>query len=287
MIVDVRSPPVEISGFNGWLHTFCFDAAILIAKHLLDGLTIITSMMRREICSGFHIDPRTVGVWTSGVSTDFFYPAPLDSARAKTLREEMGLTGKFVILYHGVLTSKRGVFEAAASLKLLDARYRQIVLLILGKGPAHTAIVEASRKEIEEGRIIFHDPVDYEQIPHYISMCDIGIVPLPDIPEWRCQCPLNLLECLSMGKVVVATNIPANREVAGESKCVIYAANAEPREFAKAIAYAFDNRNMLHTWGAYCRTIVEKRYAWTQVARNLDRYLSTLGQSHVPKITLA
>src|SRR5208337_1872429 len=131
------------------------------------------------------------------------------------------------------------------------------------------------RKEIAEGRVIFHGPVKYQDVRRYISACDIGIVPLPDIPDWRSQCPLNLLECLAMGKVVVATDIPANREVASESKAVVYAASSNPKDIAKAIMYAFDNRSRLDEWGIDGRAIMEKKYDWTIIARDLDRYLSS------------
>src|SRR5208282_2967308 len=104
----------------------------------------------------------------------------------------------------------------------------------LGKGPALSSLRTTHRKEIAEGRVIFHGPVKYQDVRRYISACDVGIVPLPDIPDWRSQCPLNLLECLAMSKVVIATDIPANRDVAGDSKCVAYTLSADAHGIANA-----------------------------------------------------
>ena len=68
----------------------------------------------------YHLDPNSVGVWTSGVSTQNFAPK---LERGRQLRREMGLDGKFVVLYHGVLTLNRGVKEAIGSLKFLKGKY--------------------------------------------------------------------------------------------------------------------------------------------------------------------
>ena len=104
-------------------------------------------------------------------------------------------------------------------------------------------------------------------------MCDVGIVPLPDLPDWRSQCPLNLLEYLAMGKVVIATDIPANRKVIGKSKCGIYVSSADPREIAKAIMYAYDNKDELKEWGSYGRAIINAKYSWKKVAEDFENYL--------------
>ena len=40
--------------------------------------------------------------------------------------------------------------------------------------------------------------------------------------------------------------------------------------------FAFENREMLEIWGNAGRTIVEKRYSWKKVSKDLDSYLSNL-----------
>jgi glycosyltransferase involved in cell wall biosynthesis len=107
-------------------------------------------------------------------------------------------------------------------------------------------------------------------------MCDLGIVPLPNIPDWRYQCPLKLIEYLSMEKPVVVTDIPANREVTGESDFAIYVSSADPEEFAKAIKYAYDNRVRLEEAGVAGREIIEDRYNWRKIAQEFEHYLTKL-----------
>ncbi|MGB9693454.1 MAG: glycosyltransferase, partial [Fervidobacterium sp.] len=124
--------------------------------------------------------------------------------------------------------------------------------------------------------VMFHPPVPHSKVPEFIAMSDICIVPLPDLPQWRNQCPLKLLEYLAMNKPIIATDIPANRNVLGANKCVIYVRTANPNEIAKAIAYAYENRKMLKEWASCGRAIVEEKYSWTKVAGNLEAYLYSL-----------
>jgi glycosyltransferase involved in cell wall biosynthesis len=270
MVVDVRSTPVEVEGVRGKLETLSFRITIQIARTMLDGITTITTMMREDICRKYSVDPGFIGVWTSGVDTDVFSPG---TSVANRVRTELGVDGRFVVLYHGVLTANRGIAETIASLGLLDVKYQDIVFVVLGKGPALSTLKELSHKSKVEQRVIFHGPIEYSKVPEFIAACDVGIVPLPDLPDWRSQCPLNLLECLSMGKVVVATDIPANR--LGVNEAVIYAASSDPKDLGKTIAYVYDNRTCLIAWGARGRASVKEKYDWIEIARSLDRFLSS------------
>ena len=73
-------------------------------------------------------------------------------------------------------------------------------------------------------------------------MCDVGLIPIPDLLIWRNQCPLKLLEYASMKKVIIATDIPAHRFVFGEkSNSVFFIASGSSEEIAKAISKIYDN----------------------------------------------
>jgi len=120
--------------------------------------------------------------------------------------------------------------------------------------------------------------VDYAEVPKYIAMCDVGIVPLPDLPYWRFQCPLKLLEYLAMKKVVIVTDIPAHRAIIGKEKCGIYISSVKPIGIAKSITYAYNNKEKLGKWGEIGRTIIKQEYTWEKVARDLENYLLSIDE---------
>jgi hypothetical protein len=74
IVLDIRSTPVDGTQSGAVI----FNIGIRMAKKLFDGMTIITPMMRNEVCNQFQIDPQTMGIWPSGVSTTLFNPEKYD-----------------------------------------------------------------------------------------------------------------------------------------------------------------------------------------------------------------
>jgi glycosyltransferase involved in cell wall biosynthesis len=279
LVMDIRSTPVEVSGFvNHWL-SFFFSVSVVFGKKFFDGMTVITTLMKNEVCNKFRIERSFPGVWTSGVSKTLFDPTK-HSQKSQELKRAFGIDNKFVIFYHGVFSSRRGLIECIRGIAVFNRSFgsnkSSVVLFLLGGGEALSAINQVVAENGLEDTVIVTNSVDYTDVPAYIAMCDVGISPLPNIPDWRYQSPLNVLEYLSMGKTVIATDIPAHRQIMGRSKCVFYASSAEPNDIARAISNAYNNRASLNKLGTLGRQIIKERYTWESVSENFDRYLSKL-----------
>jgi glycosyltransferase involved in cell wall biosynthesis len=274
-ILDIRTTPVEAERFRGFLTRFWFSLSVLVAKRFLDGITIITPLMKKEVCDRFNLDPARVGVWTSGVSDSLFNPANFIHEKEE-IKRKFGLTGKFVVFYHGVFTPTRGLAEVIAALKILMPRYPDMVFFLLGDGPFAPSLRALIKRQNLEKNVIIAKSVDQVEVPKFISMCDIAVVPLPDNPYWRFQSPLKLLEYLAMEKVVVVTDIPAHRAVVGDAKCGVYISSIKPEEIAKALEHVYLNKDSLREGGKIGREIVLREYTWEKVARNLEDYLVSI-----------
>jgi glycosyltransferase involved in cell wall biosynthesis len=236
--------------------------------------------MKEEVCKKFDIDSKFVGTWSSGVSTTLFNP---DSYihESEELKRKLGLTKKFVVFYHGAFTTNRGLRETIEAMRIVKRNSPDVILFLLGTGSVANNLKNLIRVNSLQDNVVIHSPVDYADVPKYIAMSDVGIVPLPNHPYWKHQCPLNLLEYLAMGKTVIATDIPANRLVIREQKCGIYISSVKSTEIEKAIEYAYHNKEKLTHWGATGRAIIEKNYTWEKVATNFGNYLLSIdGSAH-------
>ncbi|MCX6648711.1 MAG: glycosyltransferase [Candidatus Bathyarchaeota archaeon] len=271
IVLDIRSTPVVIVGVGGYMKNAFFSISLKIAKRFFQGITIITLSMKKDVCKRFNVNPRSVGIWTSGVSTTAFN---VKNYSKKDMQKILGLENRFVVFYHGAFAKNRGITETIQAVDLLRNKCPDLVLFLLGNVP--TSVKSLISKLNLQKMVIAHDVVPYSEVPRFISLCDVGIVPLPDEPDWRYQCPLNLLEYLSMKKVVIATDIPANRDVLGECRCGIYTSSTNPKGIAKAIEYASENRKLLEDWGIYGRMLMEEKYSWMKVAEDFEDYLSLL-----------
>ena len=276
IILDIRSTPVEIWGFRKYMQKFWFSISVLLAEKFFSGITIITPLMREEVCNNFSINEGKIGVWAVGVNETLFNPEKYVTESVE-LRTRLGLLGKFVVLYHVVFSSTRGLAETAKAIKILKPNHPNVVFFLLGTGSTVGVLRALIHEEGLQDNVIIHEPVDQIEVPRFISMCDVGIVPLPYGPNWRYQCPLKLLEYLAMEKVVIATDILAHRLILDEAKCVIYIPSIKPEEIAKSIEYAYLEKEKLVEWGKFGRPIIKRKYTWKTAAEDLEKYLISIG----------
>lgn len=274
-VLDIRSTPVETIGFRGFLQKLFFSVAIVVAKKLFDGMTIITPLMKQEVCKTYEINPAKVGVWTTGVSDSLFNPENFSSERVE-LKGKLGLSEKFVVFYHGGFSATRGLTETVEALELLRHKYPDIVFFLLGSGPALPLLRTLVHKDGLQNNVFVHNPVEQREVPKFIAMSDVCIVPLPYHPYWRFQCPLKLLEYLAMEKTVIVSDIPAHRSIIGDKRCGIYVSPVKPAEIAQSIEYAYRNKDKLVEWGKVGRTIIQEKYEWEKVAKDLENYLLSI-----------
>jgi len=275
LILDIRSTPVETAGFGGLVNVFSFNSSVSIAKKMFDGITIITSLMKEEVYERFSIKPDKMGVFGAAVSPTLFNYERYTNTR-ELMRNRHKLTNNFIVFYHGVFTPNRGLTECVKAMSLLKKRIPKAVLFLLGTGRIVKDLKELIKEEMLHDNVILHDVVDYEDVPKYIAMCDIGIVPLPNISYWRHQCPLKLLEYLAMKRTVILTDIPAHRKIIDNKESGIFISSTNPEEIAKAITYAYENKDKLDKWGATGREIVLTEHSWEEAAKKLEKFLLSL-----------
>jgi glycosyltransferase involved in cell wall biosynthesis len=274
-ILDIRGTPVETERRH--LVQFSFNMAIAVAKMFFDGMTIVTPMMKDELSRVFGICSEWIAVLPNGISNDFIN-YEYNVTRLKKLKAELGLEGKFVVIYHGSFRSNGGLFESIEAVNLLKKDYPDIVLFLLGNSTPQ--VIQALKKAIEvnnlKSNIILHGPVDFHDVPAFIALSDVGLVSLPNIPAWRYQQPLKMLEYMSLGKAIIAVDSPAHRCAAGDNNYIMYVSNPNPKEFAEKIIFSYKNREKLVTWGAQGRIIITEKYVWKKVNEDFVKFLMSL-----------
>ena len=241
-------------------------------------MTIITDLMKKELCESYSINPDNVGVWTSGVSTTLFLPEAY-AAESVDLKKRLGLCPRFVVFYHGGFSNNRGLIETVESMRILKRANLPIALFLLGDGPIVDTLKNLIQREALQDMVFIHRPVEYSEVPKYIEMSDVCITPLPCHPYWRSQSPLKLLEYMAMGKTVIVTDIPAHRLIIGRAECGIYMSSIRPPEIARSILYVYHNKDRLQDWGRTGRKIVEEKYTWSKVAEDLENYMLSISRS--------
>lgn len=158
----------------------------------------------------------------AGVDCDFFQPQPAGPVAA--LKRELGLDGRRVIVFGGVVRPHKGaedILEALAALG--DPRN---ALLVVGPVTDHLADLQAQPR-LRPFITVAGAPLDagstlnaeiHKRMNLYLDVGDLVVLPLRDTPLAQSQMPIKVFEALAMGKPVVATRVadlPALIEGAG------------------------------------------------------------------------
>jgi glycosyltransferase involved in cell wall biosynthesis len=107
-------------------------------------------------------------------------------------------------------------------------------------------------------------------------MCDVGIIPLPNIDWWRVSSPLKFIEYLAMGKPVIATRIPFHEANMQNNTCGVLIESNNPTVISDAIIYLYNNKKLLKDMGAKGRNVASL-YSWDRLAEKFELFLKSLG----------
>lgn len=136
--------------------------------------------------------------------------------------------GTLKLLYVGRLEKIKGIDNFIDALKHLKINYQAT---IIGKGSLKDELI----KKAEGSNIIFKGYIDNDKLEPFFRKADIFV--LPSLSE---SMPYSLLEAMSYGLPIVASDIDSIRQIANE-KFVVFAKPKSPKDFSDAILKASKN----------------------------------------------
>jgi len=170
---------------------------------------------------------------------------------------------KPIILYAGLLSTKRGIKELVQSMEFIGTK---AVLWLLGSWES-----EEFKQECEsiEGwkytEYIGFVPLD--KVFDYMKLSSIGISVLHPIKNTINSLPIKAFEYMACSLPMVMSDFPFWREVFGEF--TLFANPYEPRDIADKIFYLIDNPDKRKELGLKGRQLVEAKYNWELESKKL------------------
>ena len=158
------------------------------------------------------IDAHKISVVTNGSNNDLFHAQSKD----KQLLNDLRLTNKFIVGYIGTHGMCHGLDFIVQSLaKIKD---KEIHFLFIGDGAMKENIVKLS-EELALKNITFLDAISKDDVPRYLSICDISLAPLKNEGNFKTVIPSKIFEAAAMQK-------PTLLGVRGQAQKIIERHNA-------------------------------------------------------------
>ena len=238
--------------------------ALEICKVCHKVITVSNYIKGRVETIGSNIPIETV---YNGIDLERFYQAtPID-------RKTLGFKeDDFIVVYSGRITPEKGVKELIkAFIQLKD--YPNIKLLIIGgsffgntKGTdTFISSLQEESKGISDS-IVFTGFIPYEQIPSYLAMCDVAVIP----SLWEDPFPTTVLEAMASGLPIIATNsggiteackdcaIIINKDNDIVKKIQIFITNLYKKENYQKLAYLSQLRSSKYSKKKYASDFLMK-----------------------------
>lgn len=185
-----------------------FDSA---SKKLVEYLTlflcdktidelIVPTEKAKELFKDKYKVKRDVYVIPSGIDTTRFYEENIDKNEVINLRKDLKIkTSDFVILYLGRIAKEKSIDFLINNFNSVLKRIPKAKMVIVGDGPDIKDLIDLTKKNKLDDKIIFAGKVPWTDVPKYYSLCDVFVTASKTETQG-----LTVMEAMGASKPVVA-----------------------------------------------------------------------------------
>ena len=205
------------------------------------------------------VAPQTITPFPDGVDLDAFRPSPPDPE----LVTRLGLAGKRVVVFLGVLTSYQGVDLLLDAVPQVVSAVGDVHFVIMGypNEDRYRARVQASGLAAS---VSLPGRIDYAEAARWICLGEVAVSPKRSLSEANGK----LLNYMACGRAVVASDTPVNRELLGEEGT--YAPVGDATGLADRIIELLRQPGLTRARGAALRRRAEQEFGWPALAARLE-----------------
>jgi len=188
------------------------------------------------------------------------------------LLDQLGLSGKMVVLYAGNMGDPHGIETLAAAARVL-AEDEEVHFLFIGSGPKQQIIEELV--ESGAGNVTILAPRPRAEQEDFLNACDVSILSLVS-GMLGLAVPSRTYNIMAAGKPVIALVSQASEtaNVVREEGIGWVVEPGNPEQTVEAILAAKQNRQLLREMGARARAAAEAKYSPEIILKQFDSLLA-------------
>lgn len=264
-----RSPPADANLFAKMQHGVWKKAWKLVASSLRRngaciGGTVVSLAHQALIKNQFSINGNHLCIVHAGVDNQLFQPTTRTS-----------LEPPISMVYHGKMDRHRGILKLILLLDALESNGIEAELNLIGSGDLDSHLTNLANSK---PNLHVHGSVHHSRIPTMLQECDIGLLPMPNLPVWTISSPLKRSEYISSGLLVVGIDhsghhLPMKNEDAEWYQ--LFDQQTFVDDAVKQIQQWIDNGNFA-TLSQQARTYAESNLAWSKTIQPLVDFVESV-----------
>ena len=238
-------------------------------KYCLQQSKVITAVSQHTadmIASVNHIPSEKIEVISNGVDINTFRPYQRRSGTRFAWSN--GERGK-VVGFIGHVRHTKGIrFLVESAARIIKGSDDKVIFVIAGEGPARQALMNEVLTLGLETHFFFPGQISVAQLPDFYNSLDLLVQ--PSLAEGM---PQTVLEAMSCGKPVVASNVGGLLELVFDDENGYLVNPSSPNEIADRVLGLVNRPDLMQEFGRRSRQIIEEKFELAQLCRRyLDVY---------------
>jgi len=232
-------------------------------------ILVVSRSLRYAMAKTYKLEKDKILVFPNFVNTKEFR-SDLDVA---SLTHSLEIESKKIVLFIGQIRAERGLLLLMKALPKIVINDRNIRVLIVGDGPQKHNLEELMQKLGTNTFVKFVRPMDHNEIPKYIGLCNVAIGPLEVTVDTFGSVPRKVLEYMACAKPVVACRGGVSEDLIldGYNGLLIHPGSVD--ELASAVLKIINTPNWVKEMGLHARQYVEKHYDLNETIKEFEDVL--------------
>ncbi|EAH3956990.1 glycosyltransferase family 1 protein [Listeria monocytogenes] len=224
------------------------------------------------ICPSHEIEQMTADLFKqakivylpNGVNEKHFMP---DDENRLAVRKQYGIPlQETVVVSTNRMEPIKGMSYLIEAIPQILNQYNQVTFLIAGDGSQLGQFEDKLKMYTNKsGKVIFTGRLTNQEIKNVINAADIYVQ--PSLME---GCSIAIIEAMSCGKLVIASNVGGNPDVISKETGLLVPAKSVVA-LKEAIEYSIKKPDECKLMGENSRERVENRLNWTVLAREIEQ----------------
>ncbi len=216
-----------------------------------DLIVCLTDSDLRELVE-FGVRDSKIRVVSNAVDSDLFLPGVARDAS--------------LVIWVGRFVYEKGVEYLLQAAKIVLAKKKDVIFLLIGYGPLKTKMQRlAVDLGLPKDSVVFAKGMDRQSIAKVLAQSAVFV--FPSIKEGM---PLALLEAMSAGNAVVASNIPGVADVIVDKYNGLLVEPKNPQAIAFSVLELLDNPCSRIAFSKNARLTIEEKFSKEKMLSKLD-----------------
>ncbi len=235
---------------------------------LSDGVTVNTRFMVQKLLeSGVARD--LITLVPNGVDYPRF--ASIHQHEVSTLRSELGLEGKRVVLYLGSMSlANHSVDLLLEAFTIIREVERSAVLLLVGGGEDYDVLqAQANSLQLADSAL-FIGRVPSSRAPLYYHLAEVSVDPVRNCPTAKARFPLKIVESATAGVPVVTGDVGDRRAMLDNGETGVLVSPGSPQSLAEGVLSILQDPDRMARM-SQAALVCSQKWHWGHLVRDFAK----------------